>query len=265
MSGNRFRPFVEHLRLFLLDCAVEHNKICAQKGRILDFGSGAGNFSKAMEKQGWQVTNVDPYSSSSKDSELAETVNGRIIFQSAKNTFDVVTLWYVIEHLWDPSSAIAEFNKVLKPNGILVLSQQDFSSVQANLFKASWLFLDPPRHLFQFSQQNLELIANRHGFETIKVTHSSLEMGPFTILQSMLNILLGNYNFLFRFLKSKQLKSPTSKISAFRNSVSTLISLILLPVLGILAFLAYVILISFGSGDVFTLYLRKVDDAHCGK
>ena len=89
-------------------------------------------------------------------------------------------------------------------------------------------------------------------------------MGPFTILQSMY-ILLGNYNFLFRFLKSKQLKSPTSKISAFRNSVSTVISLILLPVLGILAFLAYVILISFGSGDVFTLYLRKVDDAHCGK
>ena len=112
-----------------------------KKGRILDFGSGAGNFSKAMEKQGWQVTNVDPYSSSSKDSELAETVNGRIIFQSAKNTFDVVTLWYVIEHLWDPSSAIAEFNKVLKPNGILVLSQQDFSAFRQICLKQAGCFL----------------------------------------------------------------------------------------------------------------------------
>lgn len=251
-EGQRFRGWMESLRHWLARLRGNRlNKLLPTRGRLLDFGSGAGHFATAQVKAGWTVTALDPYSSKSTTSDFVLDQDG-ITLNFPDQSFDAVTLWYVIEHLINPRAVVEELHRIMKPGGILVLAQQDFASFQARWFGARWLFLDPPRHLWQFTVRSLSDMMRQTGYEVVRVEHSSIEMGPFTILQSTLNCIVGNNNYLFKFLKNRKLRQQGDG-SWFR----TLASLILLPIVGPLSVVAYFGLLAFRSGDIFVLYCRR--------
>ncbi|MHB8110085.1 MAG: class I SAM-dependent methyltransferase [Syntrophorhabdaceae bacterium] len=252
-EGQRFQGWVEYLRSLLARIrGKDLNRIIPGHGRLLDYGAGTGHFAQAQRKRGWEVFAIDPYSSKA-DGGHCERDGDAIRLKFPDNYFDAVTLWYVIEHLRDPDSAINEFKRVLKPGGILLLAQQDFGSIQAKIFGPRWLILDPPRHIWQFSENNLLELAAQHGFTKRMVTHSSLELGPFTILQSMLNCVLGNQNYLFCLLKNGGLRSGKNgkKLPAGRAVASIILGGMLIPI----ALVVYYFLLLFKSGDVFILYM----------
>lgn len=252
-GGQRFRPVMEYLRGLLAGNRGEKlNALFPERGKLMDFGSGASHFGKAMAEKGWEVTNFDPYSSAAGSGFTFLNTNDQFVLGIPDNTYDVVTLWYVIEHLRNPREAIKEFRRILKPGGVLLLSQQNFASLQARVFGPCWLILDPPRHLFHFSPKNLGLMAEEEHFDLAMIDHSCLEMGPYTILQSLLNVLLGNKNYLFKYLKNKKLKSVQKEVITL-----SWLSILLIPVLGSISFIVYWALLLFGSGDLFTVYLRK--------
>lgn len=255
-EGQRFQGWIEYIRSLLARIrGKDLNRIIPGKGRLLDYGAGTGHFAQAQRKKGWDVFAIDPYSSKS-DKGYCMLDGDAVKLNFPDDYFDAVTLWYVIEHLRNPDEAIKEFRRVLKPGGILLLAQQDFGSIQAKVFGPRWLILDPPRHIWQFSEINLLKIATRHGFRKYMVTRSSIELGPFTILQSMLNCVLGNENYLFCFLKNGGLHSgkKSKKIAPLgRVCASVLFSGMLLPV----AILFYYALLLFRSGDIFILYMIR--------
>ncbi|MBU6234366.1 MAG: methyltransferase domain-containing protein [Alphaproteobacteria bacterium] len=234
------------------------NALAPARGKLMDFGSGAGHFAAAQAKLGWDVVALDPYSSASNAAQNARVSENHIELLYPDNSFDAITLWYVIEHLQNPAQALEEFYRVLKPNGILVLAQQDFGSLQARMFGQNWLFLDPPRHLWQFTASSLEALAAQKGFALKTVSWATLEMSPFCMLQSALNVIVGNNNDLFKFLKNNKLpKDSKGYNSARARPWAVLASVALLPVLGPLTLLAYFVLLAFKQGDIFTLYLEK--------
>lgn len=258
-DGKRFRGWMEKLRAAMASLrGLYLNRLCPTRGTLMDFGSGAGHFAAVQMRNGWKVFSVDPYSTASNQPHSAQLVGDSFKLTYPDHFFDAITLWYVIEHLRNPHAALAEFQRVLKPGGILILAQQDFASLQAAFFKENWLFLDPPRHLWQFTSDGVVRLAAAHGFTLVKKSWANLEMSPFCMLQSALNMLVGNENDLFRFLKNAKLSKTANKQPATKNRfLPTLISILLLPLLGPLILLAYFILLPFKSGDVVTLYLRK--------
>lgn len=252
-EGQRFRAWMESLRSWLAHIRGNTlNRLVPQRGRLMDFGSGAGHFAAAQARAGWDVVALDPYSPTSTTSKF-DLDRDRISLDFPDQNFDAVTLWYVIEHLSNPRAVIEELHRVTKPGGVLVLAQQDFASIQARIFGPRWLFLDPPRHLWQFTIKSLSELARQAGYEIIAVEHSSIEMGPFTILQSILNCLVGNNNYLFKFLKNKNLRQLNRG-----SGLKTLASLLLLPFVGPLSLIAYFVLLALRSGDVFVLYCRRI-------
>ena len=252
-GGQRFRGWMEWLRSqFALLRGQTLNRLRPEKGWLLDFGSGSGHFAAAQSRQGWNVVALDPYSKAVNSNAAFELVDDWVRLNYPDASFEVVTLWYVVEHLSNPRAMIKEFFRVLKPGGLLVLAQQDFDSLQARVFGPRWLFLDPPRHLWQFSVRNLTALVEHEGFNVCELERASLEMGPFTILQSMLNCVVGNGNYLFKLLKSKNV-GGASKGSLW----ATTFSLILLPIFGPLSLLIYFVLLSMKSSDVFTLYCQR--------
>lgn len=256
-DGERFQGWAEGIRGMLAWMrGKELNRLAPGKGRLLDFGSGAGHFARVQEIRGWDVRSVDPYSSKANASGLCRLDGDRIVLEFPDQYFDVITLWYVIEHLRNPAAAIEEFRRVLKRGGILVLAQQDFASVQAKIFGPRWLILDPPRHIWQFGEKNLSRLAARYSFEKCSTSHASIELGPLTILQSMLNCLVGNENYLFRLLKNGGLRSRDKLDSRIPLSCA-FASIVLGAGLTPVAFILYFALLLIGSGDVFTLYLRR--------
>ncbi len=260
-EGNRFNPFVEKARSIIGRTRGKLlRNLMPNGGRLLDFGAGAGHFGTAMQKAGWDVVSLDIATQSKNESPDASFImegdQPRLLF--ADNTFDVVTLWYVIEHMRNPKKVLQEMRRVLRPGGILLLAQQNFKSCQARIFGPRWLILDPPRHLYQFTPDNLRQMTEKEQFEFITISHACLEMGPFTILQSTLNILLGNKNYLFRFLKNHNLRrAETNTENQSDNRKMMLLSLGLSVFLAPLALLTYYVLVAVKSGDIFTLYLRK--------
>lgn len=263
-TGRRFHPWVEGLRRRLGAARGKVlNRLCPARGRLLDFGSGAGHFGEAMRRLGWDVVDFDPYrqpdaqapngpapGAAADESRVAET-GGNLPF--AAKSFDAITLWYSFEHMRDPRAVLWDIFRVLKPDGVLLVAVQDFSSIQARVFGRRWLILDPPRHLYQYSPENLGRLCRQEGFEPIELTRRSIEFGPFTILQSALNALVGNKNYLFRMLKSRDLGGRLS----FGDLVGGCASLVVAPILVPVALIAYFVLLSLGSSDVFSLYLRR--------
>jgi SAM-dependent methyltransferase len=254
----RFNPFIEGARSFAAGLrSTMLKKLMPKAGILLDFGAGPGHFGATMTKAGWTVVSVDLATSvNEKADDIHFTMIGdRVSLNFPDSYFDAVTLWYVIEHLRNPRIVLEELRRVLKPDGILLLAQQNFESYQSRFFKNCWLILDPPRHLYQFSPGNLSNLVEQEGFHFVAVKHSSLEMGPFTILQSSLNLLLGNKNYLFRFLKNRNL--GVMQNAGYHAKAMIILSLGLSILLGPLSLLLYYILLTLRSGDVFTLYARK--------
>ena len=259
-EGQRFNRVVEKIRAILGRCRGKRlRQIMPNGGRLLDFGAGAGHFGAAMQNAGWDVVSLDiARYGSGQDIHPNFTMDGdRPSLPFPDDSFDVVTLWYVIEHMRNPRIVLQEMRRVLRPGGILLLAQQNFASFQAKLFGPRWLILDPPRHLYQFTPDNLRSMTEQEQFEFVSVNNACLEMGPFTILQSIFNTILSNKNHLFRFLKNRGLKRTGLEKGRVVDHMQVLLSLGLSVVLAPLSLLVYYLLLSINSGDVFTLYLRK--------
>ena len=95
-----------------------------------------------------------------------------------ENSFDVVTLWDVLEHTSDPKAVLTECYRILKPDGLLVVNYPDIGSLVAKLMGRKWVFLLSV-HLYYFTIKTMQKILEQTGFEIVKQKKhwQTLEMG----------------------------------------------------------------------------------------
>lgn len=135
------------------------------KGKILDIGAGTGDFLVEAKKRGWKVYGIEPDEearnrASDKGINLVENSSN---FQSEK--FDVITMWHVLEHVYDLKNQILELEHLLKKNGLLVIAVPNFNSYDAHHYKQFWAAYDVPRHLWHFSQSSFKTLFSGTGFK----------------------------------------------------------------------------------------------------
>jgi SAM-dependent methyltransferase len=145
-------------------------------GRVLDIGCGSGGYLAILAELGWKCSGVE---TGAKSRAYAQTVLGLDVREGPLEacgfpdaSFDVVTLWHVIEHLPDPRATLREIRRVLKPDGLLLLRTPNVESWEASLFRGNWYGLDAPRHLYLFSPATLELLLRQCGFEAIAMQYN---------------------------------------------------------------------------------------------
>lgn len=131
------------------------NSFSNNKGTLLDIGAGTGNFCKIIKQNSWEVYGVEP---SEKAREIAAQKN-IFLQQSIQDfkgqQFDAVTLWHVLEHLPDLENTITAIQKLLKPEGVLIVAVPNYNSFDAKHYKRFWAGYDVPRHLWHFSQKSM--------------------------------------------------------------------------------------------------------------
>ena len=145
-------------------------------GRILDVGCQKGVFLKDMQDKGWDCYGVDISETAceiARDSRGLENIYTGDIqdVNLPENYFDVITLWHVIEHLYDPRAVICKLRKLLKPDGVLVIECPNIDSVSGRLFGACWQPLEAPRHLYQFSVSTLRDLMLLSGFRVRSIEY----------------------------------------------------------------------------------------------
>jgi SAM-dependent methyltransferase len=144
-----------------------------ERGRLLDVGCATGRFILGMQQYpGWELYGVEL---NSRAAEIARQATSADIFTGTLDeaefpdgSFDVVTLWDVLEHLHDPKAALLEANRVLKPGGIVALRVPNADSWDARLFGKYWFGLDAPRHLYVFGVHALQRLLKCADFEVLE-------------------------------------------------------------------------------------------------
>ena len=138
-----------------------------QPGRLLDVGSGTGAFLHYMRKAGWQAEGLEPDATARhKAQELygLHTQPTEQLFSLPAPSFQVITLWHVLEHVSDLPAYMTRFGELLLPGGLLVLAVPNYTSADAAHYGAHWAAYDVPRHLHHFCPQSMERLAGRYGF-----------------------------------------------------------------------------------------------------
>ena len=171
-------------KLALRDHIAFISKAAGDRGvDVLDVGCGSGTLLGLLKHRGFRVTGLD---FSAEAAEIAKTENGVDVAVGsleeahfAAESFDVVTLFHVMEHVTNPHLVLAEVSRVLKPNGVAILQVPNIESWQFKIFGARWYGLDIPRHVIDYSRNSMLKLLADSGFVVNRIRHFNLrDNGP---------------------------------------------------------------------------------------
>ena len=141
-------------------------------GKVLDVGCATGEFLVEMRKLGWEPWGLEPHAQAAD--RARQKLPGSPILSAPieeaefpDSSFDLITLWDVLEHLPDPLTTLEKLARWLRREGLLALGVPHLESVDARLFGRHWIGWDAPRHLFLFPRSTLRQMAARAGLEVI--------------------------------------------------------------------------------------------------
>lgn len=136
-------------------------------GSLLDIGAGTGAFAATMQQAGWQVTGLEPDDTARQQALQKHGLNLQspdTLYTLAPGSFDVITLWHVLEHVHDLHGYFKRFGELLKPGGVLIIAVPNYTSRDAETYGQYWAAWDVPRHLYHFSPKGMGILAGNHGF-----------------------------------------------------------------------------------------------------
>jgi SAM-dependent methyltransferase len=144
-----------------------------QSGALLDVGCSSGGFLGSMKGEPWKLYGIEMSADCAK---RAEARTGAQVFVGdiphapfAPGSFDVVTCFDVLEHVYDPLQVMTKVCEWLKPGGIFYVQVPNIDSAEGRIFGNYWHGLELPRHLSHFSPASLRNVAKLTGLREVSV------------------------------------------------------------------------------------------------
>lgn len=164
----RIQTFMSALRRLSRD----HGLVLSRKTRVLDVGCAGGAFLRAARDIGVSAIGIEPsrwLSEYARSTHQLDVRSGTLSDHSFSDaSFDLVTLWDVIEHVPDPKVELREIRRILKPKGLLVVNYPDFGSLVAKILGRKWPFLLSV-HLVYYTRRTLRLQLSKAGFKVVRI------------------------------------------------------------------------------------------------
>jgi SAM-dependent methyltransferase len=143
-------------------------------GAILDIGCSSGGFLSTMKGKDWQLSGIEMEESTA---ERAHANTGADVFVGdamdapfLPGTFDVITTFDVLEHVYNPRQFLTKVLEWLKHGGIYYALMPNIDSWESKVFGSHWYGLELPRHLSHFSPKSIRYLMNEIGFWEVSVT-----------------------------------------------------------------------------------------------
>ncbi|MCL2805436.1 MAG: methyltransferase domain-containing protein [Treponema sp.] len=157
-----------------------------QDTQLLDIGCAYGPFLDAAREEGFSPKGIDPAEDAVRyvQQELNIPCHHGFFPNSsiAENKFDVITLWFVIEHFTDCASVLSEIHKLLKPKGILAFCTPSFSGISGKTSLNRFLFASPADHYTIWSPKTAVKALTLAGFKVLKIKVTGHHPKRFTVL-----------------------------------------------------------------------------------
>lgn len=161
-----------------------------EQGIVLDVGCGGGLFLQMLKERGRAgVVGLD---SSLEAAKVAWRRGGvPVVCASLSNppfapeSCAAITMFHVLEHLYDPGSYLEAAHQLLRPNGRLIVQVPNADCWQFLLLGERWNGIDVPRHLIDFRLGDLNLLLESRRFEVLRHKHFSLRDNPAGMASSL--------------------------------------------------------------------------------
>lgn len=140
--------------------------------RLLDIGSGTGHFLKTAKESGFDGYGIEPDEDARNFAHKENHVRSceqSELYNLENNSVDVITMWHVLEHVYDLRKDIQRMHEILSAGGKLFVAVPNMNSYDARYYKEYWAAYDVPRHLYHFQQQDIARLFMDLGFELEKV------------------------------------------------------------------------------------------------
>lgn len=191
-------------------------------GKILDIGCGPGIFLSVALSRGWVPFGFDvsdfAVTYAKNDLGLKEVRKMDVEdMDYADDSFDAVTMFHVIEHVFDPDKLVQECHRVIRPGGIIAVETPDISTRRAKRAGLNWKYLKTPEHLNYFSQKTLSRLLTQAGFQTLGIKKSTDSTG------AMIALCGGKEKaqvFYERWSRKKWFRFAVEKIRGLKETVS---------------------------------------------
>ncbi|HLA54703.1 MAG TPA: class I SAM-dependent methyltransferase [Flavobacterium sp.] len=193
------------------------NSLQHQKGRLLDIGAGTGDFLALAGTDGWNITGVEP---NEKAKNIAKNKGALFVETTsdlANQSFDVITMWHVLEHVPDVEKQIKELKRLLNPSGTIIIAVPNFNSFDANHYKEFWAAFDVPRHLWHFSKMAIEKLFAKEGLKLIDVLPMEYDAYYVSLLSEKYKS--GKMNYVKAFLNGMKSNAKAKKSGEYSSHI----------------------------------------------
>lgn len=159
------------------------------RGPLLDAGCGGGLFLGIMRQRGFRVVGLDisreaasiAYHRQQVPAVAALLENAPFAPQSVA----ALSMFHVLEHLYDPRAYLTIARDLLKPDGRLIVQVPNAASWQFRFLGRRWNGVDIPRHIFNFRAADLEALIRSCGFEIVRRKFFNLRDNPAGLASSL--------------------------------------------------------------------------------
>jgi SAM-dependent methyltransferase len=154
-----------------------------EQGIVLDVGCGSGVFLKTLAERGHKHVvgldfALDAATAAWKHAGIPAICGTLSKAPFAPGSCAAITMFHVIEHLYDAASYLYAARDLLAPDGRLIVQVPNAACWQFLLLGERWNGLDVPRHLVHFRVKDLETLLDHCGFEILRHKHFSLRDNP---------------------------------------------------------------------------------------
>jgi 2-polyprenyl-3-methyl-5-hydroxy-6-metoxy-1,4-benzoquinol methylase len=148
------------------------NKLNRGPGSILDIGCGTGEFLKVCSRAGWNTIGIEPDPGARKfgvEQYGLDVRNEEALKALSNASWDIISMWHVLEHVPRLNERIEEIKRLLKPKGHIIIAVPNCSSKDAAKYGRYWAAWDVPRHLYHFTPKDIRKLISKHGMQVKQV------------------------------------------------------------------------------------------------
>jgi 2-polyprenyl-3-methyl-5-hydroxy-6-metoxy-1,4-benzoquinol methylase len=138
----------------------------------LDIGAGTGHFINATTQAGFNTLGLEPDKDARQLANSTFKVNIQPLDELHKledNSRDVITLWHVLEHVYDLQKDVTKMTSILKEDGVMIVAVPNRNSYDAKKYKEFWAAYDLPIHLYHFVPNDIRNLFGQFNMEVKEV------------------------------------------------------------------------------------------------